>query len=304
MDSISNLHTSLLAPHPYTSSQSNPFYPQFINFPKIPSCNSYPLLSSSLVNLTSNTRCVVTAKKKNPSSESVLSPSIVEEVSEDDDFEEFDDEDFDDEDDEFEDEYLLEDAEPRVGDGGGGGGISLAGTKWDKQVLTMAEQVSMSFDGELGIYSFKTLQNSAIRIRIERLTNKSGSPTMEDIEAFSKAYREWLNEAESTGSIPDISLEVSSPGLERVVRVPEDFERFKDRPMYVKYTTEVDEVCDGVLRLESFDLETNRCIWGLADVKVNREKAGKGRPLNKKQREWRLDTPFESLVLVRIYAEF
>lgn len=225
-------------------------------------------------------------------------------MSEDDDFEEFDDEDFDDEDDEIEDEYSLEDAEPRAGDGGGGGGISLAGTKWDKQVLTMAEQVSKSFDGELGIYAFKTLQNSAIRVRIESLTNKSGSPTMEDIEAFSKAYRERLNEAETNGSIPYISLEVSSPGLERVVRVPEDLERFKDRPMYVKYTTDVDEVCDGVLRLESFDLGTNRCIWGLADVKVNREKAGKGRPLNKKQREWRLDTPFESLVLVRIYAEF
>lgn len=60
----------------------------------------------------------------------------------------------------------------KAGDGGGGGGISLAGTKWDKQVLEMVEQVSMSFDGELGIYAFKTLQNSAIRVRIERLTNK------------------------------------------------------------------------------------------------------------------------------------
>lgn len=91
-----------------------------------------------------------------------------------------------------------------------------------------------------------------------------------------------------------------------MVRVPQDLERFKDRPMYVRYTTEGDdeEERDGVLRLESFDLETKRCIWGLADVKVNREKAGKGRPLNKKQKEWRLDTPFQSLVLVRIYADF
>ncbi|GKF87355.1 hypothetical protein Tco_0258232, partial [Tanacetum coccineum] len=37
----------------------------------------------------------------------------------------------------------------------------------------------------------------------------SGSPDMEDIEAFSKAYQERLNEAEAAGSIPvDISLEV------------------------------------------------------------------------------------------------
>ncbi|KAL4575343.1 hypothetical protein LXL04_022185 [Taraxacum kok-saghyz] len=307
MGSISDHHTSLLAPRSYSLSQPNPFHPRFINFPKIPFCNSYPLLSSSLINLIANRtpRSVVTAKKKTPSSEPVLSPSVVEEVSEDDDFEEFDDEEFADDDD-IDADYLLEDAEPRAGDGSGGGGISLAGTKWDEQVLAIAEQVLMSFNGELGIYAFRTFQHSAIRVRIERLTNKSGSPTMEDIEVFAKAYRERLNEAEAAGSIPDnISIEVSSPGLERVVRVPDDLERFKDRTMYVKYTTDVDdEERDGVFRLESFDLETRRCIWGLADVKVNREKAGKGRPLNKKQREWRLDTPFESLVLVRIYADF
>nr|GEZ44924.1 ribosome maturation factor RimP [Tanacetum cinerariifolium] len=139
----------------------------------------------------------------------------------------------------------------------------------------------------------------------------SGSPDMEDIEAFSKAYQARLNEAEAAGSIPvDISLEVSSPGLERVVRIPQDLERFKERPMYVKYMTPVDNDAtssserDGVLRLDSFDLEAKCCTWGLADVRVNREKAGKGRPLSKKQREWRLNTPFESLLLVRIHAEF
>ncbi|KAI3717965.1 hypothetical protein L1987_69920 [Smallanthus sonchifolius] len=239
MGSISYRHTILLAPHFYSLSQSNPFYPQFINFPQIPFRNSTPLLSSNRTN-----RCLVPAKKKNRSPEPLLTPSIVEEVSEVDEFEEFDDDDDDegfeafDEDDDFQDDYLDEDAEPRFGDGGGGGGISLAGTIWDKEVLTIAEEVSSSFSGELGIYAFKTLQNSAIRVRIERLSNKSGSPAMEDIEAFSNAYRERLNQAEAAGSIPvDISLEVSSPGLERVVRVPQDLGRFKDRPMYVKYTT-------------------------------------------------------------------
>ncbi|XP_071693268.1 uncharacterized protein [Rutidosis leptorrhynchoides] len=308
MNSISNYYhhqTTLFSPNSYSSLKSKPFYPQFINFFKIPFCNSYPYLLSSS-NRTHE--CIVTAKKKDPSSESLLTPSIVQEVSEDEEFEEFDDEEFD-EDDDFEDDYLEEDAEPRFGDGGGGGGISLAGTTWDKEALMIAEQVSLSFDGELGIYAFKTLQNSAIRVRVERLSNKSGSPTMEDIEAFSKTYRERLDEAESAGSIPaDISLEVSSPGLERVVRIPQDLERFKDRPMYVKYTTLADDAtsfteADGILRLESFNLGTKSCTWGIADVRANREKAGKGRPLNKKQREWRLVTPFDSLILVRIHAD-
>lgn len=60
----------------------------------------------------------------------------------------------------------------KVGDGGGGGGISLAETWWDKKALAIAEEVARSFDGELQIYAFKTLVNSSIRVRIERLSNK------------------------------------------------------------------------------------------------------------------------------------
>ena len=77
--------------------------------------------------------------------------------------------------------------------------------------------------------------------------------------------------------------------------------------MYVRYVNEMPETLsttesDGVLKLVSFDLETKSCTWGIADVRINREKAGKGRPLSKKQREWRLTTPFNSLLLVRFYS--
>ncbi|KAK7351037.1 hypothetical protein VNO77_10177 [Canavalia gladiata] len=270
------------------------------------------------------------AKKRNSDSEPVLEPSIVQEVSldeeEDDDFlDEFeleyeasvDDEEeddgveyYDEEEEEYEgDEYKEEDSVPYVGDGGAGGGISLAGTWWDKKALSIAKEVAVSFDGDLQIYAFKTLLNSTILVRIEKLTNKSGSPSMEDIEAFSATYRAKLDEAELAKFVPDnLSLEVSSPGVERIVRIPDDLDRFKDRPMYVKYVTGDDSnnpsaEGDGVFRLESFDMETKCCTWGLADVKVNRPKAGKGRPLSKKQREWRLSTPFDSLRFVRLHSD-
>ncbi|XP_030528421.1 uncharacterized protein LOC115739443 isoform X2 [Rhodamnia argentea] len=209
----------------------------------------------------------------------------------------------------FEDEYLEEDAEVYVGDAGGGGGISLAGTWWDKEALVIAEVVSQSFDGDLKIYSFKTLSNCTIQVRIEKLSKRYGSPSMEDIEAFSATYRARLDEAEAAKSVPEnLSLEVSSPGVERVIRVPLDFDRFMDRPMFVKYVAETDtsgssSEGDGIFKLVSVDMETNCCTWGLADVRANREKAGKGRPLSKKQREWRLTTSFKSLRLVRLYSE-
>ncbi|KAL0314418.1 UNVERIFIED_CONTAM: hypothetical protein Sangu_2286200 [Sesamum angustifolium] len=129
----------------------------------------------------------------------------------------------------------------KVGDGAGGGGISLAGTAWDKKALEIAEEVIISFDGELGIYAFKTLLNAAIQefeLFTPTLFHRSGSPSMTDIEAFSTTYRARLNEAETTGSVPEnICLEVSSPGVERVVRIPQDLERFKDRKL-------VRKICD------------------------------------------------------------
>ncbi|XVE95636.1 hypothetical protein REPUB_Repub02eG0115500 [Reevesia pubescens] len=261
----------------------------------------------------------INARKKNSKSEPLLKPTIVEEVSmneedEEDEqllFDDFEDDEslIDNDDDYFEEEYIENETELYVGDGAGGGGISLAGTWWDKEALALAEDVCLSFGGELGIYAFKTLSNSSIQVRIERLTNKSGSPSMEDIEAFSVSYRARLDEAELAKSVAEnITLEVSSPGVERVVRIPQDLDWFRDRPMYVKYVAEIAESgslseAHGVFRLVSFDMETKCCIWGLADVRINREKAGKGRPLSKKQKEWRLETTFDSLRLVRLYSE-
>ncbi|XP_054788369.1 uncharacterized protein LOC129294208 [Prosopis cineraria] len=285
----------------------------FYLLPPSPRNFSFQLWASSFHHISRKSQ-ILCAKKRKSESDLVLEPALVEEMpmnDEEDVLDDFEYEDSGDDGDNFydEEEYGDGDAELFVGDGGGGGGISLAGTWWDKKALAIAEEVISSFDGELQIYAFKTLVNSTIRVRIERLSNKSGSPSMEDIEAFSTAYRAKLDEAELAKFVPeDISLEVSSPGVERIVRIPNDLDRFKERPMYVKYVSNEDldvssAESEGVFNLIAFDLETRCCTWGLADVRANREKAGKGRPLNKKQREWRLSTPFDSLRLVRLYSE-
>ncbi|KAM3711569.1 hypothetical protein ACJW31_01G118100 [Castanea mollissima] len=268
---------------------------------------------------TNNNNNIIYARnnRNTTSSESdpVLQQTIIQQVlldddDDDDDFQHEDESMDDDDDDYFQDEDDYDsNAQLYGGDGVGGGGICLAGTWWDKEALRIAEEVSLSFDGDLQIYAFKTTLNSTIRLRIDNLSNKSGSPSMEDIEAFSVTYRARLDEAQLNRSIPEnVSLEVSSPGVERVVQIPHELDRFKDRPMYVKYIDEVtangsSAESDGVFKLISFDMESKCCTWGLADVRINREKAGKGRPLSRKQREWRLNTSFDSLRLVRLYSD-
>ncbi|KAL6269083.1 hypothetical protein ACE6H2_025994 [Prunus campanulata] len=111
--------------------------------------------------------------------------------------------------DEGEDYYQEESVELYAGDGGRGGGISLAGVWWDNKALEIAEEVILSFDADLKIYAFKMLPNFTIQVRIEKLLNRSGSPSMEDIEAFSRTYRARLDEAELAKSVPkNLSLEV------------------------------------------------------------------------------------------------
>lgn len=114
------------------------------------------------------------ARKRDSQPEPVLKPAIVEEEEDAVIFDGFDDDALDDEyeDGNFEDEYLEDDAEVYAGDGGGGGGISLAGTWWDKEALAIAQEVSRSFDGDLKIYAFKTLLNCTIQVRIENLSKR------------------------------------------------------------------------------------------------------------------------------------
>ncbi|XXG46284.1 hypothetical protein AAC387_Pa02g1163 [Persea americana] len=97
----------------------------------------------------------------------------------------------------------------------------------------------------------------------------------------------------------------SFPGVERIVQIPQELEWFKDFPMYVKYVTEEaatesSKESGGVLNLASLDLESSYCcIWNIADVRKNREQAGRGRPLSRKQRV-SISNAFDSLHLVHI----
>lgn len=79
--------------------------------------------------------------------------------------------------------------------------------------------------------------------------------------------------------------------------------------MYVRYLekarNDAEEVPekDGILELESIDTDGGTVTWKLANVRINRELTGKGRGLNRKQRDWRAQLPFESLQLVRLYID-
>lgn len=111
-------------------------------------------------------------------------------------------------------------------------------------------------------------------------------------------------------SITNLSFvsKVSSPGAERLLKVPDDLPRFQDMPMRLSYID--DGVPDnypektGVFFLEYIEPDLGRCIWKLADVKENRDPQSKGRGLSRKQKDWRLEIPCSNCRMVTLYLDY
>ncbi|XP_009621549.1 uncharacterized protein [Nicotiana tomentosiformis] len=201
-----------------------------------------------------------------------------------------------------------EDAEPEIGDGGDGGGIVLQNCPWGEQALSIARDVLLQFGDDMELYAFKTSPRGYIYVRLDKLPNEYGCPSMDEMEEFSRQYKKKLDEAGALGKIPDdLALEVSSPGAERLLKVPDDLSRFKDMPMRVSYIEEMNSrnlEKDGIFFLESVDAELGSCMWKLADVKENRDPAAKGRPLSRKQKDWRLKLPYAMVKRVTLYLDY
>lgn len=205
-----------------------------------------------------------------------------------------------------------EDREPVIGDGGDGGGIVLGDVKWGEHVLFLAREVLFSFGGDFALYAFKVSPKGYIYVRLDKLTNRFGCPDIEEIENFNYLYKKRLDEAGNDGTIPaNMALEVSSPGAERLLKVPQDLGRFHEMAMWVCYVEENQDPklhkqrTDKVLIIESFDAAATaeHCIFKLADVRENRAELGKGRPLNRKQKDWRLNLPFKSILTIKLYLD-
>ncbi|GAB2280178.1 hypothetical protein Dimus_014815 [Dionaea muscipula] len=203
-----------------------------------------------------------------------------------------------------------DEAEPQIGDGGDGGGIVLQNIPWGEHVLSIAREVLQDFGDDMELYAFKISPRGYVYVRLDKLSNAYGCPSMEEIERYSRQYNKRLEEEGSKGEIPnDLALEVSSPGAERILRVPDDLHRFRDFPMIVLYVDEegagAETQKSGVFLLDSFEADSGNCIWKLADVRENRDPSSKGRPLSRKQKDWRLKLhAYQNLIKVTLYLGF
>ncbi|THG16362.1 hypothetical protein TEA_019157 [Camellia sinensis var. sinensis] len=229
-----------------------------------------------------------------------------------------------------------DDAEPEIGDGGDGGGVVLQNCPWGERALSIAHEILLQFGDDMKLYAFKTTPRGYIYVRLDKLSNdhpeasqlqyyfsfgfrfilfeappsfiRYGCPSVEEIESYSHQYIKRLDEVGALGEIPgDLALEVSSPSAERLLKVPDDMNRFKDMPMRVSYVEDLESKCpekNGVFYLDSIKTESGSCVWRLAGVKENGDPSAKGRPLSCKQKDWRLELPYAMFKKLQYYFSF
>jgi len=99
----------------------------------------------------------------------------------------------------------------------------------------------------IGLYSID-LKPAAdgfhFEVELDGLADPRGAVSLSDCESFSRRFVTVVDDALLERSDPDLfpegmntenySLEVSSAGVERMVRLPDELERFRDQPLKIK----------------------------------------------------------------------
>ncbi|MDH5716385.1 MAG: hypothetical protein OEZ22_01965 [Spirochaetia bacterium] len=140
---------------------------------------------------------------------------------------------------------------------------------WEEKIYEAA--VSTLVQG-FAVYDFNvsyTNGTAKILVSLDKLDDPHGSPNIEDCERFSRLFQLKLSTVSELEDSPlHYTIEVSSPGAEREIKMPEELERFKDLPMKVEYNQEGKRLS----YIYSFiKIEKNITYWKIADVKRNRK---------------------------------
>ncbi|GFH27419.1 uncharacterized protein HaLaN_25738 [Haematococcus lacustris] len=139
-------------------------------------------------------------------------------------------------------------------------------------------------------------------IRLDRLDDLYGSPSIDDIEKFSRMLGAALEAALGPELAGDITREVSSPGAERSLVLPQDLSRFAALPLRVEWRGAEGGTQSQVLQLMEFDEAAGRTRWQVADVRANAPTKGRG--LSKRQRAMVLEIPVSNIQRAKVHVDF
>eukprot|EP00195_Chlamydomonas_chlamydogama_P009484 CAMPEP_0202893122 /NCGR_PEP_ID=MMETSP1392-20130828/2755_1 /ASSEMBLY_ACC=CAM_ASM_000868 /TAXON_ID=225041 /ORGANISM="Chlamydomonas chlamydogama, Strain SAG 11-48b" /LENGTH=336 /DNA_ID=CAMNT_0049577329 /DNA_START=27 /DNA_END=1038 /DNA_ORIENTATION=- len=185
-----------------------------------------------------------------------------------------------------------------------GPGISTGATSWGDAALQATQKVlKLPAMSGIELYLFRAIPSlKKLDIRLDKLDDMYGSPSIDDIEKFSRMLNLELEASLGAERAGEISFEVSSPGAERQLVLPDDLNRFAELPLRVEYSNEQGGATTQVLELVEYDVEGGSTTWRLADVRANAPTKGRG--LSKKQKGQVVSLAVSQLQRVRIHVDF
>jgi len=140
-------------------------------------------------------------------------------------------------------------------------------------------------------------REAKIMIVLDNLNDPYGSPRVEDCETFARLLKLKLIELDEIEDCPqNYAIEVSSPGAEREVKVPDDLERFKKQPMRVAYNKEGKR---EERILSYIDIQGEQIYWVTADVKKNRKNKT---AMKIKKEDYKISIP--DVIKVNLHLDF
>lgn len=179
-------------------------------------------------------------------------------------------------------------------------------TEWEQIALEKAQE---SLQPEMAVYAFQVhFQKNEIKIQVllDKLSDKYGSPNVEDCELFSRNYSSRLQQLTEEGKLPEnYSLEVSSAGAEREIRYPQDMERFRSYPMKVQYIGDNDKIISRVFTF--VETKGSTTYWQSVETKLQRkqklqQKAGQKK--GKKAKVEMFEIEKNKIQRINLYLDF
>lgn len=133
-----------------------------------------------------------------------------------------------------------------------------------------------------------------IEVSLDNLDDPTGAVRLEDCEEYSKRIVDLIDNAietddsELTEALPEgmttenYSLEVSSAGAERRLKIPEDLERFRDRPLRLKVLVDQTRHRLHVLFREMKKTDDGSLLFEFEDYRSGKSGSGKQKKSKKK----------------------
>uniref|UniRef100_A0A1D1ZXZ7 DUF7912 domain-containing protein n=2 Tax=Auxenochlorella protothecoides TaxID=3075 RepID=A0A1D1ZXZ7_AUXPR len=186
--------------------------------------------------------------------------------------------------------------------------IDTAGCDWaEKSLAVVRSLLADSPEASLELYAFHARPaQKHLSIRLDKLTDPRGSPTLDDISDFTRGLTAGLEEALGEEVAASLQYEVSSPGALRALAVPRELHRFRDAPMTVAVRAGEAGRQPPPPRVMLFLGEEGvDTTWRLLDVPENWSALGKkkGQRLSRADLEAPVRIPLADLGAVQFYLD-